>query len=255
MSVAPSLLAHFEPLRLLALEHLTEISVMCTVETIAVGEDVLHARRAGKTFVYLLKGEVRLAHQDGGEVLLSAGTPAANHAIGSDRKPLRYATALSEVEVISVDSDLIDVMLTWEQVANYTVPTLSEDELWAARGKRRTINHEMPVSAVGMFGANNLQGGAFSRLPSANINELYKRMVSVQAKAGEVIIRQGEEADYYYLIESGSAVVSRRSALCLRRACRWGWVSMARRPTTAGICWARHGRPCCCSGSIAVRMR
>lgn len=128
---------------------------------------------------------------------------------GSGRKPLRYATAISDVEVVSVDSDLIDMMMTWEQVANYAMPALSEDELWSPRNKRRSIDHAMPLGAIGMFGVNKLQGGAFSRLPSANIDELYKRMVSVQATAGEVIIRQGDEADYYYLIESGSAVVSR----------------------------------------------
>lgn len=193
----------------MAMEHLVEVSAMSTLEPIAIGEDVLHIGRNGAKFIYLLKGDIRLAYQDGSEELLSAGSSTANHAIGSDRRPLMFATALSEVEVVSVDSDMIDMVMTWEEVANYTMPALSEDELWPTRNKTRTINHGMPLGAIGLFGVNKLQGGAFSRLPSANIDELYKRMVSAQAKAGDIIIRQGEEADYYYLIESGSAIVSR----------------------------------------------
>ncbi len=209
MTVEPSLLTRFEPLRMMAMEHLVELSSMSNIEPVAIGTDVLHIRRDGAKCVYLLKGDLRLAYQDGSEELLSAGTSPACHAIGSDRKPLIFATAISDVEVISVDSDMVDMVMTWEQVANCTMPELSEAELWPNRNKPRPINHAVPLGAIGLFGVNKLQGGAFSRLPSANIDELYKRMVSVQAKAGDVIIRQGEDADYYYLLESGSAVVSR----------------------------------------------
>jgi rhodanese-related sulfurtransferase len=212
MAVEPSLLSRFEPLRLMAMEHLVEVSAMSIVETVAIGTDLLHSIHEGAKFVYLLKGDIRLAYQDGGEAVLTAGTPAASHALGSDRKPLIFATTISEVEMVTVDGDLIDMMMTWEQVANYAMPAVSEGELWSSKNKRRSINHNMPMGAIGLFGVNKLQGGAFSRLPSANIDELYKRMVSVQARASDVIIRQGEEADYYYLIESGSAVVSRVSS-------------------------------------------
>lgn len=193
----------------MAMEHLVEVAAMSSTESVAIGADILQARRDGSRLVYLLKGDLRLAYQDGAEVMLSAETPQAIHAIGSDRKPLRFATAISEVEIVSVDSEIVDMMMTWEQVASYTLPELSEDELWVSNNKRRTINHGMPLGAIGMFGVNKLQGGAFSRLPSANIDALYKRMTSVQATAGEVIIHQGDEPDYYYLIESGSATVSR----------------------------------------------
>ena len=197
MTVEPSLLTRFEPLRMMAMEHLVELSSMSNIEPVAIGTDVLHIRRDGAKCVYLLKGDLRLAYQDGSEELLSAGTSPACHAIGSDRKPLIFATAISDVEVISVDSDMVDMVMTWEQVANCTMPELSEAELWPNRNKPRPINHAVPLGAIGLFGVNKLQGGAFSRLPSANIDELYKRMVSVQAKAGDVIIRQGEDADYY----------------------------------------------------------
>ena len=60
-----------------------------------------------------------------------------------------------------------------------------------------------------MFGINNLRFGAFSQLPPAHIDELLRRFERVEAKKGEVIIREGAEGDYYYLVESGRCQVER----------------------------------------------
>lgn len=81
MAIEPSLLAHFEPLRLMAMEHLVEIAAMSTTESVEIGADVLQTSRDEKKFVYLLKGDIRLAYQDGTEVLLSAGTPQAIYSV------------------------------------------------------------------------------------------------------------------------------------------------------------------------------
>jgi len=49
----------------------------------------------------------------------------------------------------------------------------------------------------------------FRALPPANVEEMFWRMERVPVKSGQVIIRQGDEGDYYYLIESGAADVLR----------------------------------------------
>ncbi len=65
------------------------------------------------------------------------------------------------------------------------------------------------MADTSVFSASKLQTGVFSRLPSANIEEMFRRMAQLSVKAEQVIITQGAEGDYYYLIESGTAVVSR----------------------------------------------
>jgi len=65
------------------------------------------------------------------------------------------------------------------------------------------------MNDTGVFSAFNLQSGVFSRLPTANIEEMFKRMTSIYVTADQVIIQQGGEGDYYYLIQSGTAEVSR----------------------------------------------
>lgn len=50
---------------------------------------------------------------------------------------------------------------------------------------------------------------AFKNLPPANIKTLLERMETVQVKAGEPVIKQGEVGDYYYVLTDGTASVSR----------------------------------------------
>src|SRR5436190_1033889 len=52
-------------------------------------------------------------------------------------------------------------------------------------------------------------GGAFAQLPAARIEELLKRFEHVKTARGEVVIREGDEGDFYYVIEAGRFQVER----------------------------------------------
>lgn len=211
MPIDISLLVNFEPIRQLNLEHRSEIAGVCSRHAVNQGADLLQevTKPHGKS-VYLSKGELLVSYEDGSEETLIAHSQAARHPLLGGHKRVRQAVAISPVEVVLVESDLIDLMMTWEQAANLTPPDSVEDEMWAAR-KRHLNIVDAKLGAINMLSASKLQGGAFSRLPSANIDELFRRMQNVNVKAGQAVIKQGEEGDYYYLIESGMAEVTRYS--------------------------------------------
>ncbi len=52
----------------------------------------------------------------------------------------------------------------------------------------------------------------FQRLPMENIIELFQRMEAVDVSKSEIVIEQGDVADYFYIIESGEAEVLQRQA-------------------------------------------
>jgi rhodanese-related sulfurtransferase len=54
------------------------------------------------------------------------------------------------------------------------------------------------------------QSELFSNLPAKNLDEMFSRMETVRIKAGETIIKEGDEGDYYYLLVNGTATVSRK---------------------------------------------
>jgi rhodanese-related sulfurtransferase len=48
-----------------------------------------------------------------------------------------------------------------------------------------------------------LESRALLRLPSASIEQLFARFEEVPMKAGQIVIRQGDRGDYYYVIKQG----------------------------------------------------
>jgi rhodanese-related sulfurtransferase len=54
-----------------------------------------------------------------------------------------------------------------------------------------------------------LSNTPFAQLPSANIGKLLDQVEAIAVWDKEVIIREGDEGDFYYLIESGRAQVTR----------------------------------------------
>ncbi len=132
--------------------------------------------------------------------MLRGGSPEARNPI-APFTPRRYtARAVSErVEFITIDSDMLDMMLTWDQTGSYEVGELS------------SANEQAPASDDWM--TTLLQTKAFHRIPPANIQAIFMRMQRLEAKAGDVIIKQGDDGDYFYVIVKGKCVVTRETPL------------------------------------------
>ena len=58
-----------------------------------------------------------------------------------------------------------------------------------------------------------LQTKAFHRVPPANLQAIFMRLQRLNCAAGDVIIKQGEEGDYFYVITHGRCVVTRETPL------------------------------------------
>jgi rhodanese-related sulfurtransferase len=54
------------------------------------------------------------------------------------------------------------------------------------------------------------QGEVFKNLPPENMEEMFRHMETVDVRAGDAVVREGEEGDYFYLLVAGTATVSRR---------------------------------------------
>ena len=58
-----------------------------------------------------------------------------------------------------------------------------------------------------------LQTKAFHRIPPANIPAIFMRMQRINYRAGDVVIKQGTEGDYFYVVVAGKCVVTRETPL------------------------------------------
>ena len=174
-----------------------------------VKKTAIHALEAGRTLfregdqkkrtIYVISGELLLL--SGGEevAVIEGGSKEAAHPVAHVIPRKVTAKARSRVEYLAIDSDLLDVMLTWDQTGSYEV-----SELGLNNGDKANSDDWMLTL---------LQTKAFHRIPPANIQAIFMRMHQVNHKTGDVVIKQGDEGDYFYVVISGSCSVTRETPL------------------------------------------
>jgi len=187
----------FSPLDGLKRENLHALSRKTRLQELDAGRMLFKEGETDRRTVYLVSGEVELRSGERTVSTLRAGTPEARIAIAPGQ-PRRFSVrALSDITFFAVESDLLDVLITWDQTGSYEVSEISG-------GGAASADDWMTVL---------LQTKAFHRIPPANLQALFMRMQNVSCRAGEVVIKQGDEGDFFYVITKGTAVVTRETPL------------------------------------------
>jgi CRP-like cAMP-binding protein len=192
-----------EPISCLSPARLRQLLDYCQMETACAGSKLFQSDALSGQSVYLVKGSMEVAYVDGNHVAMHAGSEWARHPVGKRQPAICSVEALTDVQLLCVDDELLDQVVTWDQFAHLDDATHPADQA----GETEQIVQRLLGS--GMFSAENLSNSPFARLPSANIGILLKRIEAVVVWDKEVIVREGDAGDYYYLIESGRARVSR----------------------------------------------
>ena len=195
-------LAALEPISAFSPSRLRELLEYCHLETLDKGEDPFKENPLKGQSVYLVKGELELIYEDTNRVLIRADSEWARHPIGKRQPEIQSATALTRIQLLRVDDELLDQMVTWDQFAFHDDGSTVAAKMGSDVAIKRFLNS-------GMFSAENLSNTPFAQLPSANIGKLLDQIEAIAVWDKEVIIREGEEGDFYYLIESGRAQVTR----------------------------------------------
>ena len=195
-------LTALEPISSFSPARLRELLDYCHVESVEQGGDPFEEHPPTGQSVYLLRGELEVVYEDNNRVLIRSGSEWARHPIGKRQPAIRSAQALSPVQLLRVDDDLLDRMVTWDQFAYH-------DDMKSATSREGSESAVKKLLNSGMFSAENLSNSPFAYLPSANIGELLNRIEALAVWDKDVIIHEGDEGDYYYLIESGRAQVTR----------------------------------------------
>lgn len=206
MAVDQSILERLEPIAKLSPARRLELAGLCYVEKVNVNIDPMRMNiTKASQVLYLLKGDLGLNFINDQKLILRGGSPAAKHPVNNDCN-ITATVALTDIEILRIDMDLLDIMLTWDQLSNDEgVPEKLDTRQSSQPG--RTPSDWMHETSV--FSVASLQTGVFSQLPAANIEAMFKRMTHIAPVAGQVIIQQGAEGDYYYLIQRGTVIVTK----------------------------------------------
>ncbi|MEM6638657.1 MAG: cyclic nucleotide-binding domain-containing protein [Pseudomonadota bacterium] len=197
--VDPSLLRTLSPLDGLKSENLQALVKKTRVQTAPRGRFLFNQGDTDKRTVYLVSGEVELCTETRVIRVIAGGTEAARHPLAPMLPRRVGARAKTEVQFIAIDSDLLDVMLTWDQTGSYEVSELREESTG-------TNDSDDWMTTL-------LQTKAFHKIPPANIQAIFMRMQRMVYRAGDTVIKQGDEGDYFYVITDGRCAVTRETPL------------------------------------------
>ena len=196
-TVGVDLLARLQPLMWLGSEGLREVLPLCRTHAFTRGADPFRGADWSGQVVYLVRGQLLASMPDGTSRVLVGGHDLATEPVARLGKTPVSSKAITDVGLLSLKEDTLDIMVTWNQLA--TPADSAQDSPDQTDWRMMS----------GMFAVDNLTVGAFSSMPPANIQALLARFNRVPVKRGQTIIKQGDPGDYYYLIESGRCKVSR----------------------------------------------
>jgi CRP-like cAMP-binding protein len=194
-----SALRKFSPLDGMKKDNLLALARKVSRRELAANRYLFKEGDRDKRTYWLLSGLIELLEGERTVAMIRAGSPEARHPL-CQQLPRRFsARAVDPLEYLAIDSELLDMMITWDQTGTYEVA-----ELQAQVTGNGTGGDWMTIL---------LQTQAFHRIPPANIQAIFTRMQRVSCRAGETVIQQGDEGDFFYAIVSGRCVVTRETPL------------------------------------------
>jgi len=185
------LLRDLVPLNTMSDGNLQILASHARVERIAAGTSLFQRGDRDRTVFYVLEGEVVLTGGDGRDRRIAAGTEDARYALAQLKPRQTSGKTATDATILQFSDEELDRLLTWDQLAGIEVEEIEtgEDSEWIMQVLRNPI---------------------FDRLPAANATAMLQRMEAVSASAGQVILRQGDAGDYYYLLREGHCSVERQ---------------------------------------------
>ena len=184
-------LKNLVPLNTLSDKQLGKLMSHIAVEKAKKGAYLFREGDTDHQNVYLLTGIVALLSGQKEMDLVVSGTPTARFALAHQLPRKHSARAKTAVTYVRVDSRRLSDLLARSQSASYE------------------------VSEVGTQGKNDwmsllLQSTVFQQIPPANLQRVMMRMEEITVSEDDVIIRQGDEGDYFYLISKGMCRITRQ---------------------------------------------
>ena len=146
---------------------------------------------------FVLQGELELIADGQLVKQVNSDTPDARHALAQLQPRQLSARAKTPLQVFKIDRTVLDRLLS--------------DDRFDDEASQVEVS-ELEDDGGGDWMTRMLGSDLFSRLPAANIQSVFTNMEALDVQAGDVVVEQGAAGDYYFIIQSGRCLVTRKSA-------------------------------------------
>lgn len=187
------------PLNALSDANLERLAKRLNVETFKSGEIICREGDTDPETIFLLKGRVELTSSATTMARhLDAGSDQALYAV-VDMPPRPYTvTAMDEVEIVRIGNYKLDRAVMLDEVTT-TITQVTGGNKEALGGNTEWLTELM-------------QGEIFSKLPAEKLAAMLMKLEALPVKSGDVIIRQNDPGNYYFIVREGRFNVSMKDS-------------------------------------------
>ena len=158
--------------------------------------------------IYLLEGILHMEANGQAQSTVTPESDTARYAL-AQLQPRRFsARAKTDVVVAMINRSLLDklIILQEKEQADSKLGETGDVSVHTIAQGRESGEEEED------WMAKMLQSDLFSKIPTANMYQLFEVMNEMPVEPKQVIIRQGEQGDSYYIIRKGKCAVVQKTA-------------------------------------------
>lgn len=203
LNITEESMAAFSPLDQLSPKYRKQVIEKSKVIIFDEGEQVFEKHHELSATYYLLAGKLTAKKGLLSSTTLEADTDKCKHPINSDIPDGVAVKAQTSGHMLLIDPKLLDRALAWTQSEHEeqaqqkrNQPTESEEE---PQGEFDPEYFEWMTSL--------LEFPMFLKLPPTNLHALFAKFEKVDVQKDDVVIEEGSNGDYFYLLINGSARV------------------------------------------------
>lgn len=184
------------PLSTLSINQFKALCSIITVEEAKSNTFLFQKNDSANDLIYLLKGSITLQSDELEVETIKSGTKSSRFALAHQIPRKIDAFTNTSVRFLRLKTDFIEHLPSnaLEEDSHYMIidePEPEDDNDWM------TTLLKSPI---------------IRSLPPANIQKMMIGLEQVSFDKGELIVKQGDTGDYYYIILSGQCIVSRKPA-------------------------------------------
>ena len=200
------ILRHLIPLNELSENELTQLLNKADLVSLKKNKFLFKQGDQDAYSYYLLDGELQLLANNELHNTIAANSDRSRYPLAQLQPRQFSAKAISVVQVLRIERESVDRALVVANQSEQTDDGLIEPQ--TAELEVSEIDQEDDIDWM----TRMLQSELFSQIPTANIHQLFALLEPIEYEPGDVVIRQGEPGEHYFIVSEGKCVVSRKAS-------------------------------------------
>ena len=185
------------PISNLSQDKIELVAESSSIQTVSNDQTIFKEGDSDDFAYYLLEGELELISTNNTNFHIVSNTDDARYPLAQFQPRQYTAKAIVDSQILILDRNLLDSLL----VGNRSEDSYSHNGLEVSDLDNE--NNEDWMTRI-------LQSPLFTSISVENIQKIFARIESIDVSKGDIIVKQGDDGDYYYIIQQGKCKISRR---------------------------------------------